>query len=102
MPGRKVWAADEVLTAEDLNDYLMDQAVVVFASVGARSAAVLSPVQGMLTYRTDGDVYEYYDGSAWVQIEAGEALNAQRVAGITIFNSAGTPTANATGDLWFW
>jgi hypothetical protein len=102
MPGRKVWAADEVLTAEDLNDYLMDQAVAVFASAGARSAAILSPEQGMLTYRTDDGVYESYTGSAWVQIEAGEALNAQRVAGITIFNSAGTPTANAVGDLWFF
>jgi hypothetical protein len=102
MPGRKVWAADEVLTAEDLNDYLMDQAVAVFASAGARSAAILAPEQGMLTYRTDAGVYESYTGSAWVQIAAGEAQNAQRVAGITIFNSAGTPTANAVGDLWFF
>jgi len=102
MPGRKVWAADEVLTAEDLNTYLMDQAVAVFASAGARSAAILAPEQGMLTYRTDAGIYESYTGSAWVQIAAGEAQNAQRVAGITIFNSSGTPTANAVGDLWFF
>jgi hypothetical protein len=56
----------------------------------------------MLTYRTDASIYESYTGSAWVQIAAGEAQNAQRVAGITIFNSAGTPTANAVGDLWFF
>jgi hypothetical protein len=102
MPGRKVWAADEVLTANDLNDFLMDQAVAVFASAGARSAAILVPEQGMLTYRTDGGVYESWNGSAWAQINAGFAVNAQRVGGITIFNSAGTPTANATGDLWFF
>jgi hypothetical protein len=116
MAGRKVWLADEVLTAEDLNDYLMDQAVVVFASAGARSAAVLSPVQGMLTYRVDGDVYEYWDGSAWtIQGEAvgtvpnatyaltsGTAVNATKVSNQTVFIQSATPTANATNDLWFW
>jgi hypothetical protein len=102
MSGRKVWVADDVLSAEDLNEYLMDQAVMVFASADARSGAILSPVQGMLTYRLDDGVYESYTGSAWVQIAAGEATNAQRVGGITIFNSSGTPTANAVGDLWFF
>jgi hypothetical protein len=102
MSGRKTWAADDVLTAEDLNDYLMDQSVMVFASAGARSGAILAPTAGMITYRTDGDVYEYWTGSAWAQINANSAFNAQRVAGITIFNSAGTPTANAVGDLWFF
>lgn len=102
MPGRKVWAADDVLAAADLNDYLMDQAVMVFANASARSGAILAPETGMLTYRTDAGIYEFYNGSAWAQINAGSAVNAQRVAGITIFNSAGTPTANAVGDLWFY
>jgi hypothetical protein len=102
MPGRKVWAADEVLTAEDLNDYLMDQAVVVFASAGARSAAVLSPEVGMLTYRVDGGIYEFWNGSAWTQINSATASNSNTVGGITIFNTSGTPTANAVGDLWFF
>lgn len=102
MPGRKVWAADDVLAAADLNDYLMDQAVMVFADSSARSGAILAPETGMLTYRTDAGIYEFYNGSAWVQINAGSATNAGRVAGITIFNSAGTPTANAVGDLWFY
>jgi hypothetical protein len=116
MAGRKVWLADEVLTADDLNDYLMDQAVVVFASAGARSAAVLSPEVGMLTYRVDGDVYEYWDGLAWtIQGEAvgtvpnatyalssGTAVNATKVSNQTVFIQSATPTANATNDLWFW
>lgn len=96
MSGRKVWVADDVLTAADVNDYLMDQAVMVFANASARSGAILSPTEGMLTYRSDSNVFEFYNGSSWVQIGAGN-LN-----GITIFNSAGTPTANAAGDLWFY
>jgi hypothetical protein len=125
MAGRKVWLADEVLTAEDLNDYLMDQAVVVFASAGARSAAVLSPEVGMLTYRVDGSVYELWNGSAWVAAgnnvgtvpnatyaltsgtavfatNAGTASNATRVSNQTVFIQSSTPTATATNDLWFW
>lgn len=96
MSGRKVWVADDVLTAADVNDYLMDQAVMVFANAAGRSGAILSPTEGMLTYRSDDNVFEFYNGSSWVQIGAGN-LN-----GITIFNSAGTPTANAAGDLWFY
>jgi hypothetical protein len=102
MSGRKVWAADDVLTAADVNNFLMDQAVMVFANASARSGAILAPETGMLTYRTDAGIYEFYNGSACVQINANSAVNAQRVGGITIFNSAGTPTANATGDLWFF
>jgi hypothetical protein len=113
MPGRKVWAADEVLTANDLNDFLMDQAVVVFASAGARSAAVLSPEVGMLTYRVDGSIYELWNGTAWVAAgnnigtvpnatNATTAANATKVSNQTVFIQASTPTATATNDLWFW
>lgn len=99
MAGRKVWAADDVLTAEDLMDYLMDQSVMVFATGEARSAAILAPTEGMLTFRSDANVYETWTGSAWSEISAG---NAATVGGITVFNTAGTPTANAVGDLWFY
>lgn len=96
MTGRKVWAPDDVLAAEDLMDYLMDQSVMIYPNAATRSGEILAPVEGMLTYRQDGNVFEFWNGSAWVQIGAGN-LN-----GVTIFNSAGTPTANAAGDLWFY
>ena len=96
MSGRKVWVADDVLTAEDLNDYLMDQAVMVFATAAARSSAILSPTEGMITYRSDDNVFEVWSGSAWV------GLRAESIKGITIFNSSTAPVANAVGDLWFY
>jgi hypothetical protein len=97
MPGRKTWAADEVLTAEDLNDYLMDQAVVVFASAGARDAAILAPTQGMMVYITDVNKFQQYSGSAWV------GFNSEYTAGVKIWGGTATPTAdpNATLNLWF-
>jgi hypothetical protein len=96
MGGRKVWAADDVLAAADLNEYLGDQVVMVFANDTARSGAILAPVEGMLTYRQDDDVFEFWTGSVWRQIGSGT------VRGITIFNSESEPTANAAGDLWFF
>lgn len=63
--GRKVFTAGEVLTAANTNGYLMDQAVMVFADTAARSSAIGTPSAGMLSYRTDGTVYEYYNGSTW-------------------------------------
>lgn len=66
--GRKVFTAGEVLTAANTNGYLMDQAVMVFAGTAARSSAIGTPSAGMLSYRTDGTVYEYYNGSAWTAL----------------------------------
>jgi hypothetical protein len=52
-----------------------------------------------LTYRQDGDVYEFWNGSAWVEINAG---NAKRVSGQTVFIQEAEPSATAVNDLWFW
>jgi hypothetical protein len=66
--GRKVFTAGEILTAANTNNYLMDQAVMVFANAGARSSAIGTPNAGMLTFRTDGTVYEFYNGTAWATL----------------------------------
>lgn len=56
----------QVLTAAQVNGYLMEQAVMVFASSAARTSGIASPSEGMVTYLTDTNVLEYYTGSAWV------------------------------------
>lgn len=64
--GRKTFNALEVLTAANVNGYLMDQSVMVFASATARSSALGTAVSaGMVSYRTDGTVWEGYNGSSW-------------------------------------
>lgn len=105
MSGRKVWIADEVLSADDLNGYLMDQVVGIFANSSARDSAMLTPIEGQMVYLQDTNVYQTWNGSAWAGLSvssADTASNALKVGGITIFNSSSTPTANATGDLWFY
>lgn len=63
--GRKVFTAGEVLSASDVNGYLMDQSVMVFADEASRTSAIGTPTEGMFTYTSDDDAFEYWDGSAW-------------------------------------
>jgi len=57
---RKVFVANEILTAGEVNTNLMDQAVMVFADAAARTAALGSPSEGMVTYLEDSDSLELY------------------------------------------
>ena len=63
--GFKTFTTGEVLTAADVNGYLM-QGVLVFASAAARDAAITSPQEGQYAYLKDTNVTYYYSGSAWV------------------------------------
>jgi hypothetical protein len=64
--GKKTFTAGEVLTASDTNTYLMEQTVMVFGGTAARSSAIPTPSEGMVSYRTDIDIVETYNGSSWI------------------------------------
>jgi hypothetical protein len=66
--GFKTFAVGEVLTANNVNTYLMQQAVMVFASAAARTSGISSPSEGMVTYLTDSNSLWFYNGAAWEQI----------------------------------
>ena len=59
----------EVATSADVDTYLMQQAIPVFASTAARdsayTAAGVTPAAGMYCVTIDTDTRWYYDGSAW-------------------------------------
>jgi hypothetical protein len=63
---RKVFTAGEVLAATDVNNFLMDQTVMVFAGTAARGSAIGTATEGMYTHLNDTDALQYYNGSAWV------------------------------------
>jgi hypothetical protein len=69
--GYKEFATGDVLTAADANGYLASQVVMVFASAAARTTAITSPQEGMISFRKDADAMEYYSGSAWVAVDSG-------------------------------
>ena len=63
--GFKTFTTGEVLTAADVNGYLM-QGVLVFATEAARNSAIPSPQEGQFAFTKDTNSLWYYSGSAWV------------------------------------
>ena len=61
----------DVLTAATANGYLASQTVMVFASAAARTSAIASPQEGMISYLKDTNAVEYYSGSAWAAVGGG-------------------------------
>lgn len=66
--GRKVWAADEILAAADLQNYIQDQVVFVYANASARASGILAPSEGMVSYLSDTNLLYAFDGSTWIEI----------------------------------
>ena len=59
------------LTASEVNTYLMNQSVMVFANAAARSAALTLPTEGMTTYLADINKVQFYDGAQWISVGSG-------------------------------
>ena len=68
--GFRTFASGEVLTSSNVQNYLMDQAVMVFSGTAARSSALPSPEVGMTAYSTATGL-QVYNGSAWVNVGGG-------------------------------
>lgn len=64
----KVFSNGDALTGSELNTYLMNQSVMVFASTTARDAALTAPTEGMVVWLQDANKYVYYTGSAWADL----------------------------------
>jgi hypothetical protein len=105
--GFKTFITGEVLTAADVNGYLM-QGVLVFASEAARDAAITSPEEGQFAYTKDNNSLWYYTGSVWAAsgatgdiegVTAGTGISGGGTSGtVTITNSMATEI-DAKGDL---
>jgi hypothetical protein len=75
--GFKDFQTGEVLTAADVDGYLM-QGVWVFADAAARTAAVTSPQEGNMSYLKSDDAVYKYDGAAWVNIDTSVAASVNK------------------------
>ena len=105
--GFKTFNTGDVLSASDVNGYLM-QGVLVFADATARDAAITSPQEGQFAYTKNNDSLWYYSGSAWVAsgatgdiegVTAGTGISGGGTSGtVTITNSMAT-AIDAKGDL---
>lgn len=105
--GFKTFTTGEVLTAGDVNGYLM-QGILVFASEAARDASITSPQEGQFAFTKDNNSLWYYTGSAWAAsgatgdiegVTAGVGISGGGTSGtVTITNSMAT-AIDAKGDL---
>ena len=100
--GVRLFTAGSILTASQVNDYLMDQAVCRFADASARDAAfggIGEPVlsEGRICYLDSDNKIYVYTGSAWVEL----ASDIPGTAGqVVVYNSSGAPTATTlSGDV---
>jgi hypothetical protein len=91
--GFKTFNSGEILTAADVQNYLQDQAVMVFATATARDAAVTSPEDGMVCYLEDTKFLQVYEDAAWnnlIDSSGVPASGAQKQ--IVTFTASGTFT----------
>ena len=105
--GFKTFTVGEVLSAADVNGYLM-QGVLVFATTAARDAAITSPQEGQFAFTKDTNSLFYYDGAAWVAsgatgdiegVTAGTGISGGGTSGtVTVTNSMAT-AITTNGDL---
>jgi hypothetical protein len=107
--GYKLFNTGDVLTAAQVNTYLQEQVVMVFADATARTTALSGVLaEGMVSYLKDTNATEVYDGSAWVGIgnsgditgvTAGTGISGGGTSGtVTITNDMAT-TITAAGDI---
>ena len=87
--GFKTFATGEVLTASDVNNYLMEQSICVFADATARDAAITSPEDGQFVFLTGSTTLQFYN-SGWTNfigegdisaVNAGDGLSGGGTSG---------------------
>ncbi len=96
--GYKLFNTGDVLTAAQVNTYLMQQTVMVFASSAARTSALSGVLaEGMVSYLQDTNTLEVYDGSSWVGA-TGDITGLTAGTGISISSATG-PVPTITNDV---
>jgi len=63
--GFKVFQDGNVLTASEVNTFMMEQQIMVFDDAAARDAAITSPSEGMFAFTKSDDQLRFFDGSTW-------------------------------------
>jgi len=92
--GYKLFSTGEVLTAANVNNYLMRQTVMVFADAASRTTALSGVLaEGMISYRIDSKVMELYNGTSWVDF-SGDITGVTAGTGLTGGGTSGAITVS--------
>ena len=63
--GFKTFVNGNVLLASEVNTFMMEQQIMVFAGTATREAALTAPTEGMFAFLKDEDKLTFHDGSQW-------------------------------------
>jgi hypothetical protein len=96
--GYKEFTTGDVLTAADANGYLASQVVMVFANAAARTSAITSPQEGMISFLKDTNATQYYSGSAWVSIDSGSTSPLTTKGDLYTYSTTDTRLAVGTNN----
>ena len=105
--GFKTFATGEVLTASDVNNYLMEQSICVFADATARDAAITSPENGQFVFLTGSTTLQFYN-SGWTNfigegditgVTAGDGLSGGGTSGAITLDLDLNELTGATVDV---
>jgi hypothetical protein len=110
--GAKLFTSGSVLTADQVNTFLMDQSIMRFTSTTTRDAAFGGAgeptlAEGMFAYTTDTNTLWLYNGSSWVNLlgsDIGEQALSNRnvvINGATQIAQRGTSTASITTSGYY-
>jgi len=102
--GSKLFTAGSVLTAAQVNTYLMDQTIMRFATTTARDdafggAGEATLAEGMFAYVDANDTLYYYTGSAWAEYNrSGLTLVKSQTIGTAVSSVQVTDAFSSTYD----
>ena len=54
-----------MLLASEVNTFMMEQQIMVFAGTATREASITAPSEGMFAFLKDEDELTFFDGSIW-------------------------------------
>lgn len=99
--GAYLWEAGDVVTAANLNQYVQDQVIAVYADSTARDAAyggagepTLS--EGMFCFLKDTNEFLFYTGSAWTAVDTSSDPSKIPLSTVTTAGDLIIGTGNAT------
>jgi hypothetical protein len=92
--GYRLFNTGDVLTAAQVNNYLQEQVIMVFADSTARTTALSGVLsEGMFSYLTGTNAFQYYDGAAWADVSnPGDITGVTAGTGLSGGGSSGAVT----------
>ena len=99
--GAYLWESGDVVTAANLNQYVQDQVIAVYANSAARDAAYGGAgeptlAEGMFCFLKDTNSFLYYDGAAWTAVDTSVDASKIPLATVTTAGDLIIGTGSAT------